>query len=58
LFEEKEDEGHGTCMQNPHRWIVLIMFISNGRWYAMWFLTVEELCPHEVESPEEWLRSP
>jgi hypothetical protein len=25
LFEEKDDEGHDTCMQNPHRWIVLDM---------------------------------
>jgi hypothetical protein len=32
--------------------------ISNGRWYATWFLMVEELWPHEVGSPEEWLRSP
>jgi hypothetical protein len=32
--------------------------ISNGRWYAMWFLTVEEIFPLEDGSPEVWLRSP
>jgi hypothetical protein len=32
--------------------------IFTGRWYAIWFLTVEDLCPHEVEIPGEWLRSP
>jgi hypothetical protein len=32
--------------------------ISNGRCYAMWFLTIEELLPLEVGSPEEWLKSP
>jgi hypothetical protein len=21
FFSEKEDEGHDTCMHNPHRWI-------------------------------------
>jgi hypothetical protein len=32
--------------------------VSNGRWYAMWFLMVEELFPLEFGSPEEWLRIP
>jgi hypothetical protein len=26
-----------------HRWIVLVMSFSSDRWYAMWFLMVEEL---------------
>jgi hypothetical protein len=38
-------------MDYPHR------FVSNNRWHVMWFLTVEELCPLEVGSLEEWLRS-
>jgi hypothetical protein len=28
--------------------------ISGDIWYAMWFLTVGEIFPHEVGSPEEW----
>jgi hypothetical protein len=58
LFEEKECEGHCKCMQNPHRWIFLIMSISNGRWYTTWFLMVEEIFPLEDGSPKVWLRSP
>jgi hypothetical protein len=30
----------------------------SDRWYATWFLMVREIFPHEVGSPEEWLRSP
>jgi hypothetical protein len=44
LVEEKEGEGHFKCMQNLHGLIALIKVISNGRWHAMWFLTVEEIC--------------
>jgi hypothetical protein len=44
--------------EKPHRWIFLIMSISNSRWYATWFLTVEEICPLEDGSPKVWLRSP
>jgi hypothetical protein len=26
--------------------------VSNGRWHATWFLTVEELCPLKYEAPK------
>jgi len=32
--------------------------VYGDRWYATWTLTVDELWPHEVVSPEEWLRIP
>jgi hypothetical protein len=32
--------------------------VSDDRWYATWFLTVEELWPCEVKIPKEWLRHP
>jgi hypothetical protein len=33
-------------------------FVSNGRWYTTWFLTVEKIFPIEDEAPKLWLRSP
>jgi hypothetical protein len=33
-------------MDSPHH------TISKGRWYVMWFLTVEKLCPLKDESLE------
>jgi hypothetical protein len=39
-------------MDIPHH------FVSNGRWYSMWFLMVEEIYPLEYGSPNIWLISP
>jgi hypothetical protein len=46
-------------MQVTHSWMDSPRHVISGdRWYATWFLTVEELWPCEVRSPEEWSRSP
>jgi hypothetical protein len=52
LIEEKEYEGHCKCMKNL---IGLIprQAISNGRWNAMWFLTVEKLFPLKDEAKKQ-----
>jgi hypothetical protein len=41
-----------SYMDIPHH------VISNGRWYTMWLLMVEEICPLEDGSLEVWLRNP
>jgi hypothetical protein len=59
LIEENEYEGHCKCMQNPYGLIVLSS-ISNGRWNAMWFLMVEEICPlkyDHVKFSPKWLQT-
>jgi hypothetical protein len=46
-------------MEVTYSWMVSYRrVIFNSRWYATWFLTVEELWPREVAILEEWLRSP
>jgi hypothetical protein len=40
-----------SYMDVPHH------VVSSGRWYATWFLTVEEIFPLEYGSLELWLRS-
>jgi hypothetical protein len=43
--------GKPSYMDTPHH------DVSNYKWYTMWFLTVEEICPLKYGIHEVWLRT-
>jgi hypothetical protein len=57
LFEKKrmkDMEMHETTsyMDSPCH------AISNSRWYATWFLMVEDICPLEYGKPQSMVKKP